>query len=51
MDKKYNILSTSFNPDNSLNIRIFSDQKTVSGFKKVNPDLDDVYFLTLKENS
>ena len=51
MDKKYNILSTSFNPDNSLNIRIFSDQKAVSGFKKVNPDLDDVYFLTLKENS
>jgi len=51
MDKKYNILSTSFNPDNSLNIRIFSDQKTVSGFKKVDPDLDDVYFLTLKENS
>lgn len=51
MDKKYNILSTSFNPDNSLNIRIFSDQRTVLGFKKVNPDLDDVYFLTLKENS
>ncbi len=50
MDKKYNILSTSFNPDNSLNIRIFSDTKSVAGFKKVDPDLDDVYFLTLKEN-
>jgi len=50
IDKKYNILSTSFNPDNSLNIRIFSDTKSVAGFKKVDPDLDDVYFLTLKEN-
>ena len=50
MEKKYNILSTSFNPDNSLNIRIFSDETSVKGFKKVDPDLDDVYFLTLKEN-
>ena len=50
MDKKYNILSTSFNPDNSLNIRIFSEEKSVTGFKKVDPDLDDVYFLTLKDN-
>ena len=44
------ILSTSFNPDNSLNIRIFSEEKSVTGFKKVDPDLDDVYFLTLKDN-
>tara|TARA_Y100000992_G_C21234111_1_gene477052 strand:- start:182 stop:1057 length:876 start_codon:yes stop_codon:yes gene_type:complete len=51
LNKKLNILSTSFNPDNSINIRIYSESKTVKGFKKVDPNLEDVYFLTLKENS
>lgn len=51
LNKKLNILSTSFNPDNSINIRIFSESKTNQGFKKVDPNLEDVYFITLKENS
>jgi len=51
LNKNLNILSTSFNPDNSMNIRIYSDSKTNKGFKKVDPNLEDVYFTTLKENS
>ena len=51
LNKNLNILSTSFNPDNSINIRIYSDSKTNIGFKKVDPNLEDVYFITLKENS
>ena len=51
LNKKLNILSTSFNPDNSINIRIYSESKTNKGFKKVDPNLEDVYFITLKENS
>ncbi len=50
-NKNLNILSTSFNPDNSINIRIYSESKTNKGFKKVDPSLEDVYFITLKENS
>lgn len=51
LNKKLNILSTSFNPDNSINIRIYSENKANKGFKKVDPNLEDVYFITLKENS
>ena len=51
LNKTLNILSTSFNPDNSINIRIYSESKSNKGFKKVDPNLEDVYFLTLKENS
>lgn len=51
LNKNLNILSTSFNPDNSINIRIYSECKTNKGFKKVDPNLEDVYFITLKENS
>ena len=50
LNKNLNILSTSFNPDNSINIRIYSESKTNKGFKKVDPNLEDVYFITLKEN-
>lgn len=51
LNKNLNILSTSFNPDNSINIRIYSESKTNKGFKKVDPNLEDVYFITLKENT
>ena len=51
LNKNLNILSTSFNPDNSINIRIYSESKSNKGFKKVDPNLEDVYFITLKENS
>ena len=51
LNKTLNILSTSFNPDNSINIRIYSESKSNEGFKKVDPNLEDVYFTTLKENS
>jgi ABC-type multidrug transport system ATPase subunit len=51
LNKNLNILSTSFNPDNSINIRIYSESKSNEGFKKVDPNLEDVYFITLKENS
>ena len=51
LNKNLNILSTSFNPDNSINIRIYSESKTNKVFKKVYPNLEDVYFITLKENS
>ena len=51
LNKNLNILSTSFNPDNSINIRIYSESKSNKGFKKVDPSLEDVYFITLKENS
>ena len=50
LDKTFNILSTNFNPDNSLNIRVYSETKPQGSFTKADPSLEDVYFITLKEN-
>ncbi|MEP1032488.1 ABC transporter ATP-binding protein [Ekhidna sp.] len=46
----FNVLSSNYNQDNRLNIRIYSESKPVGDFKKAVPDLEDVYFYTLKED-
>ena len=49
-ENEFNILSSNYNVDNSLTIRVFSDKKPGTDFKKAEPQLDDVYFITLKED-
>lgn len=44
----YNILSSNYNQDNTLNIRVFSDEQPAADFKLANAQLDDVYFIALK---
>lgn len=44
----HTLLSSSFNPDNSLNIRVFAEQNPGEPFTTANPNLEDVYFLALK---
>jgi ABC-type multidrug transport system ATPase subunit len=44
----YNILSSNYNQDNTLNIRVYSDEQPSSDFKLANAQLDDVYFIALK---
>ncbi len=44
--KEYIVLSSNYNPDNSLNIRVYSDNKPAD-FTNTNPQLDDVYFSVL----
>ncbi|TPV32467.1 ABC transporter ATP-binding protein [Paucihalobacter ruber] len=44
----YNILSSNYNQDNTLNIRVYSDEQPSSDFKRANAQLDDVYFIALK---
>lgn len=48
---KYNVLSTSYNPDHSVNIRAYSDSAPDDNFKSVAPDLEDVYFYHLNKES
>jgi ABC-type multidrug transport system ATPase subunit len=49
-ENEFNVLSSNYNIDNSLTIRVFSDKKPGSDFKKSDPQLDDVYFISLKED-
>jgi ABC-type multidrug transport system ATPase subunit len=46
----FNILSSNYNVDNSLTIRVFNEKKPSKDFKKAEPQLDDVYFIALKED-
>ena len=49
-ENDYNILSSNYNVDNTLTIRVYSDEKLSKEFKKAEPQLDDVYFIALKED-
>lgn len=46
----YDLLSSGYNPDNSINIRVHSDVKPGPDFEVVTPDLEDVYFIALKDD-
>ena len=47
--KLYDVLSRNFNPDNTLNIRVYSETKPADDFLSSPPQLDDVYFIALKQ--
>ncbi|MAQ60224.1 MAG: hypothetical protein CMC49_03270 [Flavobacteriaceae bacterium] len=49
-EQEHNVLSSNYNVDNTINIRVYSDKKPGVGFKKTEPQLDDVYFIALKED-
>ena len=46
----YNILSSSYNQDNTLNIRVYADEQPSKDFVQASPQLDDVYFIALKSD-
>lgn len=48
--QKHNIISSNFNPDNTLNIRVFSEENPQDSFVPATPQLEDVYFVTLKSD-
>jgi ABC-type multidrug transport system ATPase subunit len=48
--RQYNVLSRNFNPDNTLNIRVHSKTMPSEEFVASTPQLDDVYFIALKED-
>ncbi len=44
------VLSSSYNPDNSILIRVFADQQIDDSFASAKPNLEDVYFIALKQD-
>lgn len=49
-EAEFNILSSNYNQDNTLNIRVHAAEKPSEDFKSVKPQLDDVYFIALKQD-
>lgn len=47
LSNSHQVLSTSYNPDNTLNVRTFAESKPGDDFTSVQPQLQDVYFTYL----
>lgn len=47
----FNIISSNFNQDNTLNIRVYSETQPNETFVQATPQLEDVYFVTLKSDN
>lgn len=48
--QNHKVLSSNYNPDNTLNIRVFSDVQPNETFVPATPNLEDVYFVALKND-
>jgi ABC-type multidrug transport system ATPase subunit len=49
-EKMHEILSSNYNQDNTLNIRVHAAEKPSEEFVTSVPQLDDVYFIALKQD-
>ena len=47
-EAKHQVLSSNYNEDNSLNVRVYSTEQPDSDFSATTPQLEDVYFIALK---
>lgn len=48
-EDQFNVISSNFNQDNTLNIRVHGMEQPDETFQAKEPDLADVYFVTLRE--
>lgn len=49
-EKEFNVISSNYNQDNTLNIRVHSQEKPNDTFIVAEPQLEDVYFVALKKD-
>ncbi|WP_339848881.1 ABC transporter ATP-binding protein [uncultured Dokdonia sp.] len=50
LQKQYNVISSSFNDTNDLDVRVYSNTSPGEGFESAVATLEDVYFTTLNQN-
>lgn len=50
-EKGHTVLSSGFNADNSLEIRVYDEQSPGEAFVNTTPNLEDAYFIALKSDS
>ncbi len=50
MQQQYNVISSSFNDTNDLDVRVYSDHSPGADFQSVQATLEDVYFTTLNQH-
>lgn len=50
IEEQFEVLSSNYNPDNSMNVRVFVEAKP-EGFSNSKPHLEDVYFMALGQET
>ncbi|GJM34360.1 MAG: multidrug ABC transporter ATP-binding protein [Saprospiraceae bacterium] len=50
-ESRYSVLSSSFNRDHTLSVRIYADHSPGDRFRKALPGLEDVYFTALLQSN
>jgi ABC-type multidrug transport system ATPase subunit len=50
-EKNFNVISSNYNQDNTLNIRVHNTEKPNESFVAATPQLEDVYFVALKKDA
>jgi ABC-type multidrug transport system ATPase subunit len=50
MQKDFNVISSNYNEDNKLNVRVFGEVSPGDAFAIAQPSLEDVYFTTLSND-
>ncbi|MBL0106367.1 MAG: ABC transporter ATP-binding protein [Ignavibacteria bacterium] len=50
-ESEFHLLSSKYNDDNSLTVRIFSGTDPENGFTLDEPELEDLYFITLQSRT
>jgi len=50
IEKNLNVLSSNYNQDNTLNVRVHATENPADDFVQTTPQLDDVYFIALKQD-
>jgi ABC-type multidrug transport system ATPase subunit len=49
-EKEWNVISSNYNQDNTLNIRVYNQERPNDSFTSATPQLEDVYFVALKND-
>jgi ABC-type multidrug transport system ATPase subunit len=49
-EKEWNVISSNYNQDNTLNIRVYHQERPNESFSTTTPQLEDVYFVALKND-
>ncbi|WP_293870391.1 ABC transporter ATP-binding protein [Flavobacterium sp.] len=50
-EKLFKVISSNYNEDNSLNIKVYSEEKPDDSFTMTQPQLEEVYFVALKNDN
>ncbi len=50
-EKEFNVISSNFNENNDLKIKVYSQEQPNETFSSIQPELEDVYFVALKNDN